>query len=75
MSIATIRGNPYHYLDRGAGEPVVLLHWYTGTWLDWQNTIPALSGRYRCIAPDQRGFGKSERLVRLQKIWHTLVLR
>jgi len=62
MPTTVIRGITYHYISKGAGVPVVLLHRYTGTWLDWHNTIPSLSSRYRCIAPDQRGFGKSERL-------------
>lgn len=58
---ATLGGQRFHYLAWGpADAPVMLLlHGfpeYSGAWAD---LAPHLSGRYRCIAPDQRGYGQS----------------
>lgn len=50
--------------DRGAGEPVVLLHGSgpgVSAWANWRLTIPALEPRFRVIAPDIVGFGFTER--------------
>jgi haloalkane dehalogenase len=54
-------GQRMHYLDEGAGEPVLFVHG-TPTWsFEWRNVIRALSGAYRCVAPDHLGFGLSDR--------------
>ncbi|MEU8205679.1 alpha/beta hydrolase [Streptosporangium sp. NPDC049046] len=47
------------WLDTGTGRPLVLLH---GGFLDhgmWEEQIPFLASRYRVIAPDARGHGRS----------------
>ncbi|MGH4035672.1 alpha/beta fold hydrolase [Actinomycetota bacterium Odt1-20B] len=44
----------------GAGEPVVLLHGFPQHWYGWREVIPRLSGAFRLICPDQRGFGWSD---------------
>jgi len=41
-------------------EPVVFLHGFPENWYSWRNQIRALSGRFRVIAPDLRGFGLSD---------------
>lgn len=50
------------YIDRGSGEPVLLLHGYTGTierhFVD-NGVIPNLQEDYRVIALDLRGHGGS----------------
>lgn len=43
------------------GEPVILIHGFPETWYEWRKTIPALADRYRVIAPDTRGFGRSDK--------------
>lgn len=42
------------------GEPVLFIHgnFSNATW--WEETLAAMPGRYRAIAPDQRGFGAAD---------------
>lgn len=50
-----------HYVDEGAGEPIVFVHG-TPTWsFVWRQQIKSLSRKYRCIAPDHLGFGLSDK--------------
>ncbi|MCW3041268.1 MAG: alpha/beta hydrolase [Solirubrobacterales bacterium] len=39
----------------GSGEPVVLLHGFTGTWHHWRPVLGELSARYEVIAPTLAG--------------------
>ncbi len=49
------------YVDRGAGALVVLLHGFTGTGVThFRNLIDDLAESYRVIAPDLRGYGRSQ---------------
>lgn len=43
------------------GEPIIFLHGFPESHRTWRHQIAALSDRYFCIAPDQRGFAKSEK--------------
>lgn len=61
-----IDGMTTHYLEAGTGEPVVLLHggeFGASAEIAWEKTIPALSERYRVLAPDMLGFGDSAKVV------------
>ena len=49
-----------HVAEAGQGEPLLLLHGWPQHWWSWRRLIPALSGEYRVIAPDLRGWGWSE---------------
>lgn len=50
-----------HYIDEGAGPPLVLWHG-NPTWsFLYRNIVLALRDRFRCIAPDYLGFGLSDR--------------
>ena len=50
-----------HYIDKGAGDPVVLVHG-TPTWsFLYRDLIKTLSPNYRCLAPDHLGFGLSSK--------------
>jgi haloalkane dehalogenase len=50
-----------HYLDEGAGEPVVMLHG-NPTWsFYYRDLVLALRDRYRCIVPDHIGCGMSDK--------------
>lgn len=52
-------GARLHYVDEGAGPPLLLLHG-NPTWsFLYREIILGLRDRYRCIAPDLPGFGRS----------------
>ncbi len=59
MPIANINGVNLNYETAGQGEAVVFLHGMTGSTQDWANQFSVLSPKYRCVALDQRGHGKS----------------
>ncbi len=50
-----------HYVDEGAGRPILLLHG-NPTWsFVYRNVIIPLRDHFRCLAPDHLGFGLSDR--------------
>jgi len=57
MPIADVNGVKLHYQDRGSGLPVLLLHGFPLSSDSFAPQLEALSGRFRIIAPDHRGFG------------------
>lgn len=57
---STASGFRMHYVDQGAGEPVVLLHGEPTWGYIYRRFIAALSKRWRVVVPDHMGFGKSE---------------
>jgi pimeloyl-ACP methyl ester carboxylesterase len=60
MPTSDIGGAKIHYLDVGSGKDVVLLlHAFPLHSGMWSRQIAALSPRYRVIAPDYPGLGKS----------------
>jgi pimeloyl-ACP methyl ester carboxylesterase len=44
---------------RGEGEPLVLLHGFTGSGADWKHAFPVWPDGWRLIIPDLRGHGRS----------------
>jgi pimeloyl-ACP methyl ester carboxylesterase len=55
-----VNGFDMHYVDKGSGEPVVLLHGDPTWGYLWRNIIPPLAKITRCVVPDHMGMGKSE---------------
>jgi len=54
-----LRGMPYHYLDEGQGDPVVMVHG-NPTWsFYYRNLVSSLKENYRTIVPDHFGCGLS----------------
>ena len=49
----------YHYAVQGQGEPVLLLHGFTGSIANWQYIIPVFANNYRVVAVDLPGHGKT----------------
>jgi len=59
MTFKKISGLRYHYTQSGSGEPLVLLHGFTGSSASWRNIMPDLSARFRVIAVDLPGHGQT----------------
>ncbi len=56
-----LNGLHYHYLDEGAGDPVVMLHG-NPTWsFYYRNLVLGLRDSYRIIVPDHIGCGLSDK--------------
>jgi pimeloyl-ACP methyl ester carboxylesterase len=50
-----------HVVEKGEGKPVLLLHGFPELAYSWRHQIDALADAgYRVVAPDMRGFGRSE---------------
>ncbi len=50
------------YVERGSGDPIVLLHGNPTSSYLWRNVMPHLEAAGRCIAPDLIGMGDSAKL-------------
>ena len=51
---------PVHYADfGGTGRPLVLLHGLGGSYVEWLLLAPRLAKRFRVLAPDFVGFGRT----------------
>jgi 2-succinyl-6-hydroxy-2,4-cyclohexadiene-1-carboxylate synthase len=61
MPTATIDGVDLYFEVHGAaGEPLVLVHGYTGDITDWRFQLPEFSKTHRVLAFDHRGHGRSQ---------------
>lgn len=59
--LAETNGVRLHYVEAGEGPLVILLHGFPYLWFMWRRQIDALaSAGYRVVAPDIRGFGRSD---------------
>lgn len=49
----------WHFVEAGAGEPLVLLHGIPQSWCMWQPILPVLAKHFHVIALDLKGYGQS----------------
>jgi hypothetical protein len=56
-----LHGVSIHYVDRGQGPPLVLIHGLGGSICNFRYNIPVLSQHLRVVALDLKGLGYSER--------------
>lgn len=48
--------------EMGEGPLVLLVHGWPESWYSWRHQLPALAAAgYRAVAPDMRGYGKSDK--------------
>jgi 3-oxoadipate enol-lactonase len=59
MPLFCHQGGSLHYLVRGRGEALLLLHGLGASGADWAMQVRALEGQFRVIVPDLPGFGHS----------------
>jgi haloalkane dehalogenase len=65
-----VDGLRLHYVDEGAGAPVLLLHGEPTWSFLWRHVIPrVVAGGRRAIAPDLIGFGRSDKPT--EQGWYT----
>src|SRR5690349_8160790 len=57
----TVFKHKIHYIEAGRGTPVILLHGMGGEGARWMPTIKGLASEFRVIAPDQIGWGASDK--------------
>ncbi len=63
MPILTTSEAELRYEERGHGDPILFLHGLGSSADAWEPQIDRFSARYRCIALDARGSGRSRDLV------------
>ncbi len=60
--VVPVNGIQLAMWEAGAGFPVVFCHGFPELAYSWRHQLPALAAAgYRAIAPDQRGYGQSDR--------------
>ncbi|MDE3189527.1 MAG: alpha/beta fold hydrolase [Acidobacteriota bacterium] len=70
MPAIHIEGQRMHYLDEGAGAPVLLVHGEPTLSYLWRRLIPPLVAHgYRAVAPDLIGFGRSDKPAEVE--WYS----
>ncbi len=65
-------GMRMHFLDEGEGEPILLLHGEPTWSYLYRKMIPPLKARFRCVAPDYLGFGRSDKPLRIEDYTYDL---
>lgn len=53
-------GVKIHYVTKGSGPLLVMIHGFPDFWYTWRNQIPELSKHFQVVAIDQRGYNKSD---------------
>lgn len=49
-----------HYVTKGEGPLVVMIHGFPDYWYTWRHQMPALSTKFQVVAIDQRGYNESD---------------
>jgi haloacetate dehalogenase len=56
-----VDGCNIHVRHGGSGPPLLLLHGYPQTHVEWHKVAPRLAERYTVVCPDLRGYGDSDK--------------
>jgi pimeloyl-ACP methyl ester carboxylesterase len=52
-------GIKIHYVTKGKGPLLILIHGFPDYWYSWRNQMPSLAESFQVVAMDQRGYNKS----------------
>ncbi|MEU6402788.1 alpha/beta hydrolase [Streptomyces sp. NPDC046985] len=59
--MVNVNGIRLHIAEQGEGPLVILLHGFPESWHSWRHQFgPLADAGYRVVAPDQRGYGRSD---------------
>lgn len=58
----TVDGKKVHYIEKGSGKPLILIHGFLYNTVMWEQSVDALSTEFRVLVIDLWGWGYSERL-------------
>lgn len=61
--LETRDGTKIYYEDRGEGQPILLVHGWTGSSKFWQKNVPELAKAFRVVTFDLRGHGNSSKVL------------
>ncbi|GAA4618164.1 alpha/beta fold hydrolase [Saccharopolyspora hordei] len=61
QGVAQVNGLRMHYTTAGSGPGLVLLHGWPQTSHCWRKVIPELARTHTVIAPDLRGYGRTDK--------------
>ncbi|MDW8119001.1 MAG: alpha/beta fold hydrolase, partial [Archaeoglobaceae archaeon] len=50
-----------HYVTKGDGKLLLLLHGFPDFWYVWRFQIPVLAKQFRVVAPDLRGYNETDK--------------
>lgn len=58
-----VNGIKWHYVDKGPhdGKAVLFLHGLPESWYSWRYILPLIDPKYRLIATDMKGYGRSDK--------------
>src|SRR4030095_10299116 len=61
-------GVKLHYVTKGEGTLLVMIHGFPDFWYSWREQMPALSKHFKVVAIDQRGYNKSDQPQGVEKL-------
>jgi pimeloyl-ACP methyl ester carboxylesterase len=62
----TVDNKRVHYIEKGDGKPIILIHGFLYHTVMWEKNIEALAGKFKVYAIDLWGWGYSERLEKME---------
>ena len=66
--VVETNGIRMHVAEAGTGPLVVLLHGFPESWYSWRHQLaPLADAGYHVVAPDQRGYGQTDRPAEVAK--------
>ena len=54
-------GVKIHYVTKGEGPLLVMIHGFPDYWYTWRNQMPAIAEHFQVVAIDLRGYNKSDK--------------